>query len=164
MNTNRDSLVLVSELTKLYSSEDTTNFNVFDFTYAFGSVLEAMAYAKLFWPDYIQVDGAILRSDVVDGETDVKKVRQALCESNFDIQETECSFNRLYIPDDLFGKRARESSDEVNKHFGNVLVDMWEARLSQIYPQFQFSVVMESDSDEAKSITFYRVRNGNLDI
>ena len=101
MKKNRESLVLVSELTKLYSSEDTTNFNVFDFTYAFGSVLEAMAYAKLFWPDYVQVDGAILRSDIVDDEVDVSKVRQALCESNFDLQRTECSFNRLYIPEDF---------------------------------------------------------------
>lgn len=158
MKTSRDSLVLVSELTKLYSSEDTTNFNVFDFTYAFGSVLEAMAYTNLFWPDYVQVDGAILRSDIVEDEVDVKKIRQALCESNFDIQGTECSFNRLDIPDDIFGARAGESSDEIDEQFAHVLVDMWEARLKQIYPQFQFSVVLDTESDGTVYITFYRVR------
>ena len=161
MNTSRDSMILVSELTKLYSSEDTTNFNVFDFTYAFGSVLEATAYDKLFWPDYVQVDGVLLRSDVVDDETDAGKVRQALRKSSFDIRGTECDFNRLYIPDDLFGKRACESSDEINKHFAHMLVDMWEARLKQKYPKYQFSVVLESDSGGAMSVTFYRIRDGN---
>ena len=161
MKKNRESLVLVSELTKLYSSEDTSNFNVFDFTYAFGSVLEAMSYAKLFWPDYVQVDGAILRSDIVDDDVDVSKVRQALCESNFDLQRTECSFNRLYIPEDIFGARAGESSDEIDVQFAHVLVEMWEARLKQMYPQYQFSVDLDSDSDGAMSITFFRVRDGN---
>ena len=159
MNTNRDSTVLVSELTKLYSSEDTTDFNVFDFTFAFGSVLEAMAYAKLFWPDCVHVDDVILRSDVIEDEKDASRVRQVLRDSSFDIEGTESDFNRLYIPDDFFGKRACESSDAINEYFARVLVDMWKARLKQMYPQFRFSVVLESDSDGAMSVTFHRIQD-----
>lgn len=151
---NQKSKNLVSELSQLYSDQDTTNFIVSDFIYAFGSPLEAMAYAKLFWPDFIQVDEMILRSDVIEDVEDAKRVRQALQDWNGDIEKTERSFNRLEIPDGVFGKRVGESSDEIDEQLAETLVEMWKARLRQRLPNHKFLVILEQESDGKVSVTF----------
>jgi hypothetical protein len=149
---------LVSELSRLYSDEDTTNFDVSDFIFAFGSPLEALAYAKLFWPDFVQVDEMLLRSDVIEDESDAERVRQALRQWNGDSEKTQRSFNRLEIPAGIFGKRAGESSDASDEQLAQILVEMWDARLSRRYPDRKFSVTLERESDGDVSVTFCQTR------
>ncbi len=155
---DQESQHLISELSRLHSDRDTTNFGVFDFIGAFGSPLEAMAYTKLFWPELVQVDEMLLRSDVIEDENDANCARQALQQSNGDLEKTERSFNRLEIPDGIFGKRASESSDAIDEQLAQTLVEMWEARLIQNFPDRKFSITLEKESDGVMSLTFFQNR------
>lgn len=155
---DQESQHLVSELSRLYSDQDTTNFGVFDFIGAFGSPLEAIAYAKLFWPDFVWVDEMLLRSDAIEDESDVDRARQALQQWNGDLGKTESSFNRLEIPSGIFGKMAGESSDAIDEQLAQTLVEMWKARLSQVFPDRKFSVTVEQESDGEVSVTFCQNR------
>ncbi len=155
---NQKSQELVSELSRLYSDDDTTNFIVSDFIHAFGSPLEAMAYAKLFWPDFVQVDEMLLRSDVIEDAGDAERARQALRKWNGDLEKTERSFNRLNIPAGVFGKRINESSATIDEQLAEILVEMWEARLRQKFPNRKYLVILERESDGEVSVSFYQDR------
>ena len=145
---------VVSELSRLYSDHDTTNFSVLDFVYVFGSPLEAAAYARLFWPDFVQIDEMVLRSDVIEDERDAQRVRRAFGRWIGDLRETERSFNRLVIPDDVFGKRIGESSDAIDEQLAETLAEMWKARLSQLFSDREFLVTLDRESDGELSVTF----------
>jgi hypothetical protein len=134
------------------------NFGVFDFLGAFGSPVEAIAYAKLFWPDCVEVDGMVLRSDVVEDEMDVLRLREVLQKWNGDISKTECSFNLIEIPCGVFGKRSGESSDALDEQLARILAEMWHARLIQKYPNRIFSVILEHDNDGTVFVTFCQVK------
>jgi hypothetical protein len=149
---------LVLELKRLHSDQDTTNFTVLDFLGAFGSPVEATAYAKLFWPDFVEVDGMLLRSDVIEDESDVERARDALQKWNGDLEKTECSFNRLEVPSGIFGKRAGVSSDTTDDQLAQLLVEMWGARLCQTYSDRKFSVKLERVPNGDRSVTFCQVR------
>lgn len=145
---------LVAELARIHSNQDTTNFGVLDYLYAFGSPIEAMAYAKLFWPDFLVVEGMVIRADVIEDEADLNRIREVLQQWNGDIAKTECSFNRFEVPCGAFGKRAGEGSPELGNELAQTLVEMWRARLSQLYPERTFSVFLEHEPASNTCITF----------
>jgi len=145
---------LVAELARIHSNHDTTNFGVLDYLYAFGSLIEAMAYAKLFWPDFLVVEEMVIRADVIENEADRNRIREVLHKWNGDIAKTECSFNRLEVPCGVFGKRAGEGSPELGNELAQTLAEMWHARLSQLYPDRTFTVSLERETDGNTCITF----------
>jgi hypothetical protein len=51
---------LIKRLSTLYAEEDTTNFNVLDYVYVFGSPLQALMYSKLFWPEFIEIEDMVV--------------------------------------------------------------------------------------------------------
>lgn len=147
---------LLTRLRSIHSNEDTTNFNVVDFLSAFGSPVEALAYSRLFWPDFTQVDKAILRSDVVEDDSDIDRVRSALITSGCSVSKTESSFNRLDIPCGIFGKRSGDSSSALDEQLAGALVEMWRARLQQVYPSRRFVVTSEREDDGEIFISFHQ--------
>jgi hypothetical protein len=102
---------LVKQLTEHYVAHDTTQFGIFDFLFAFGSPLEAATYARLFWPDFLVLDEMVFLASVIEDDSDVERVRNALANSGMDRPTIEKSFNSLEIPSGIFGRRAEESSD-----------------------------------------------------
>ena len=162
---DKSSQSLISELSRLYSEDDTTNFIFCDFIHAFGSPLEALLYAKLFWPDFAQVDGMIFRSDVIEDKSDADRTRRALQKLGGDLEETERSFNRRYVPSDIFIEKPGaeggfDGSDEMHEQLAQILVEMWEARLKQAFPDLHFSVILEPrDSTGEVSVTFCQKRS-----
>ena len=121
-----------------------------------------MTYAKLFWPDFVQVDELLLRSDIIEDESDAQRVRQALRQWNGDLVKTERAFNRLDIPAGVFGKRISESNDLIDEQLAETLVEMWDARLNQVFPDRKFLVILERESDGEMSVTFYQNRKNSF--
>ena len=161
---NKISQSLISEMTRLHSEDDTTNFIVFDFIHAYGSPLDALLYAKLFWPDFAQVDGMTFRSDVIQDKDDAEGTHRALQKLGGDLEETERNFNRCYVPADIFMEKPAaeggfEGSDETHEQLAQMLVQMWEARLKQVFPDLHFSVTLERDSTGERSVTFCQKRS-----
>ena len=55
-----DDDALLQTLRRRFPDQDTTGFGLPDFIYALGSPVDALLYSALFWPDLLEVDGAIL--------------------------------------------------------------------------------------------------------
>lgn len=148
---------LVVELTRLHADQNTKNFNAYDFISAFGSPLEAVMYSKLFWPDFIEIKGMVIRSDVIDDESDRNRIIEALQLCNDEAQQVEYSFNRLDFPYGIFAtKRAYECSEIIMEEMLKTLVEMWRYRLSQLFQDRRFNVVIEIDDDGTYFITFFQ--------
>jgi hypothetical protein len=69
---------LLEILRRRHPDRDTTGFDLFDFIHAHGSPVDALLYSALFWPEFVEVDGAVLASDVIEGEADLARVRASV--------------------------------------------------------------------------------------
>ncbi|MBI1321713.1 hypothetical protein GC170_00795 [bacterium] len=145
---------IVAELKRLHADQDTTNFGVYDFISAFGTPLEAVMYSKLFWPDFIEIEGMVIRSEVIEDESDRSRIINSLQLCNYEAQEVEYSYNRMDIPYGIFAtRRALECSDSIMGEMLKTLVDMWASRLSQLFQDRRFKVALEIDDDGTYFIT-----------
>ena len=145
---------LVVELTRFHAGQNAKHFNTYDFISAFGSPLEAVMYSKLFWPDFIELEGMVIRSDVIDDESDRNRIIESLQLCNYEVQQLEYSVNRLDIPYGVFAtRRAYECSEIVMKEMLKTLVEMWRARLSLLFQDRRFNVLLEIDDDGTYFIT-----------
>jgi hypothetical protein len=125
--------LLIDHLKEFHAKADTTNFNVLDFVSAFGSPLEALAYSKLFWPDFVEFEDMIFHEGSIENEDDRSRIRVAL--SEFPTRrEVEESFNQFLIPDDFFSAGLGTTTDEENIYLAERISEMWKARLAQLFP------------------------------
>jgi hypothetical protein len=106
-----DDKLLIEHLKEVHARADTSNFNLLDFVSAFGNPLDALAYSKLFWPDFIEFEGMIFLKNNVEDDEDRSRIRAAL--SNFGTpREVEMSFNQFLIPEDCFSAHYSVANDE----------------------------------------------------
>ena len=103
---------LLQRLSLKYSDHDTTNFNVLDYVSAMGSPLDARMYAKLFWPEFIEVHGMVFLQETLEDDADVAKLADALNSPGHDLSEIERSFNLVEVPSGLFAQSLAESTVE----------------------------------------------------
>lgn len=149
---------LIARLRELFSEEDTSGFNVVDFLGPLGSTLEALMYARLFWPEFVEYSGLVLRSECVEDEEDRRRVDQAL-ESHGGLgSTTERDLNTMEIPSSVFGKRMAESTDFEDRRLAELLRRMWSSRLQEAFPDRGFEVeIMEPQETGGEiAVTFFR--------
>ena len=149
--------MLLQHLKSFYAEYDTTNFSVLDFVAAFGSPLEAAAYSKLFWPDFVELEGMVFRDCVIEDELDKERVGHALQQCGGDLGEVERSFNLTEIPSGVFGKRSGETSEAVDLQLANTLGEMWRARLAIVFPDREFIVDVGADPNDEPTVTFQQL-------
>jgi hypothetical protein len=148
---------LLRELTTYFAEQDTTNFGMLDFVSAFGSPVEAMMYAGLFWPDIVEVDEMTFRADVIEDDSDMQRVRDALDRTG-NRDWVEKSFNSLEIPSGVFGRGATESSSDMNKELAVLLGEIWRARLGAAFPDRRYHVEVMTNGADEPTVTFFTVR------
>jgi hypothetical protein len=152
----RDEL-LIERLKQHHADADTTNFNVLDFLGAFGSPLDALAYSKLFWPDFVEFEGMIFLADFVEGEEDRSRIRAAM--SKFSTrQDVEKSFNQFMIPEIFFSRALPTVIDEENLYLAERIVEMWEARLARLFPSKSCVVELQlpDETQEGPTVFVYQ--------
>ena len=151
---------LIPLLKTQFASHDTSNFSVLDFVGAFGSPVEALAYSRLFWPDFVEYQGMTFRKDALEDESDRQRVLEALVQYDQDRTRTEQSFNLTEVPSTLFTRRASESTDDIDLLLANQLAEMWRARLHLLFPHLRFVVEVLSPKESGGEIAlwFYRIR------
>lgn len=143
---------LIDRLKKLHASADTSNFNVLDFVSAFGNPLEALAYSKLFWPDFLEFEGMIFLRDDVEDEEDRSRIRSALSKFGTS-QEVEKSFNQFLIPEIFFSAHYSEANEEEALHLAERIAAMWEARLAQLFPSKKCVVELQLPEETGEGPT-----------
>jgi hypothetical protein len=152
-----DDTVLIDHLRGLHPKADTSNFNVLDFVSAFGSPLEALAYSRLFWPDFVEFEGMILHQSCVEDDEDRSRIRVAL--SKFSTRkEVEQSFNQFVIPDAFFSKGLPTTTDEESLYLAEQLAEMWDARLARLFPNKKCAVELQlpEETKEGPTIVVFQ--------
>lgn len=148
---------ILRDLKKLHQSDDTTRFGIHDFVSAFGSPVEAIAYGKLFWPDFVEVEGMVFLASMVEDESDEQRVREALGQCIANRAEVQKSFNLLEVPSGIFGKRACESSNEVDEELARLIGTTWKCRLATEYPDRSFVVEVSCELNDEPTVSFHEL-------
>src|SRR5262245_45846946 len=124
---------LIKRLSSLYTEQDTINFNVLDYVYAFGSPLQALMYSKLFWPEFIEIEDMVFLKDRMENGDDRSAVLKVLEQHEGNRRKTERAFNLFEIPPDIFGKKMGETTEEEDRYLAEILVEMWQCRLRMLF-------------------------------
>lgn len=140
---------------KLWPEDDTTNFVFFDHLHARGSPLEAIFYAGLFWPTFVEFDGMVFLARSIEDESDRERIR-SLGMSKAP-KEVERAFNLVEVPS-LFGRRKGETDDEDDEFLAVALARMWAVALQTQFPSRRFQVrVLPADQSTEIAILFHQV-------
>src|SRR5882762_6025140 len=151
-----DDKLLIDHLKEFHPNADTSNCNVLDFVSAFGSPLYALAYSKLFWPDFVEFESMIFLKENVEDEEDRFQILQAI--SKFSSRkEVEQSFNRFTIPDIFFSAGLATTTDEENVYLAERIAEMWRGRLARLFPDKKCVVELQlpEQTEEGATVVVY---------
>lgn len=110
-----------------------------------GSFGQAIAFSDLFWPDFIEFDGCILRAD----QFDEANYREWLKSTQGDRGAVEAVINHTHLTD-LFAHQNYQPTREQVIKVGYILKEMWQAKLDRDFPGRCY-------------VSFYQHQGPNLD-
>ena len=140
-----DNQKLLAILRTAQRDHDTTGFNEFDFIHAFGSGREALLYARLFWPQFVEYKDMVFLSSTAGDPEDKRRIDEALRSYGGDRVKTEESFNVVEIPI-LFGRRIAETNEEEDRLLAELIMEAWHGRLRFLHPNRDFQTrILEPD-------------------
>ena len=108
-----------------------------------GSLGQAIAYAELFWPTFVEHDGCILLS----GRFDQDNFQRWLVATGGDRSAVEGVINHTHILD-LFVQHNTEPTREQVVWLGRLLKEMWQAKLECDFPDRRIVVSFPEDAGD----------------
>jgi hypothetical protein len=151
-----DEETLIRTLRRRFSDRDTTGFRLLDFIHAEGSPVEALLYSSLFWPELLEVDGAILLRAAVEDDEDLARIRAVVQEAG--PVEAERRFN-LWEFSDLFGNGLADIGDHEAELLMTRLAEMWRCRLHTQFPERRFALEVLAPEDTGGDIAIVFCRS-----
>jgi hypothetical protein len=150
----------IARLRSRRPNDDTVNFSALDFLYTQGTTLDALLYARLFWPEFTEFEGMVFRPEDLETPEDFERVTAAL-EKHANREEVEQSFNWIDVHQ-LFESRRDDSTPEEDRALARVLQQMWAARLQLQFPtrEFVVDVLGEDETGGGPGVCFYERRAG----
>ena len=92
----------------------------------------------MFWPEWVEVEGCVLRRDVADADN----VRRWLATDDGSVQQTEWALNHVHLYDEV--EEGWEEPDEVLdlrlEEVAQRLAGAWRASLAVAFPSRTFVV------------------------
>lgn len=148
---------LISRLKNLYPKQDSTNFTVYDLIHAQGSAIQALLYLRLYWPDFILIEGMVFSAITVQDDEDRAAIIDYYIMHGRDLQNTEKTFNYIEV-EYLFAHHRDLMDDEDMLDFANKLCAMWSAKLSKEFParRFRVEVVDPEGTGGECAVWFYQ--------
>ena len=117
-----------------------------------GRYEEAIAYARLFWPEFIEHDGCVFRALSFNEEN-----YQSWLESTESNRvATQAVMNHIHIID-LFPNSSPPTILQLN-HLGQILFEIWKCKLAREFPGLEIEVEYHEGSEEdpyAYELTFF---------
>lgn len=132
---------------KVINDED---FSLIDYLYFNTSFDLAIAFTKLFWPDFIEYKNGIFFQDSFDVQI-YNEWAETLGNEIFEIEKI---LNHRHMED--FFQSLEGVSDNNLLYLGQVIAEMWQARLNQVYPDRHFRVEC-SQGDCETVVTFWQI-------
>ena len=121
-----------------------------------GNFSLAVGYAAIFWPEFIEFEGYILRKNFSEATLRAFERR-----NGEDKKSTEAVMNHLHIADIQYVGCPDLSRDKIIV-IGNVLSHIYRVKLSQDFPRFECAVEFECPEDRddlvGYQMTFWRLR------
>ena len=114
----------------------------------------AVAYASLFWPEFVEVDGCVLLGPGVP-----ESYAEWKASHPGDPSAIEATLNHLHLGD-LFSQAPRPNA-AVLLHLGCLLRETWSAKLARDFPDRAFVVEFQDDfhpEHDDPQITFHTRR------
>jgi hypothetical protein len=150
----------IMRLKAMFPDRDATGFNTFDFIHAEGLPLQALLFTRLFWPEFVEIDGMVFLKEIIEDDEDRRRLTDAFKRYDGDRRKTEESFNFVEVPQ-LFGKRIGDLEDGDYRWLAERLAEMWRARLQLLFPDRRFLVdlIGTDDADEEVAILFYQLNS-----
>lgn len=129
------------------------DFSLWDYLFGVANIEIALAFTKLFWPDFVEHEEGIFLAEVFNPEI-YDRWKETLGNNPRAIEQ---AMNHIHIDDLLPGS---ENMDRENLFYlGKKLADMWSSRLEKLYPEriFKVSCQRDDDIDETVVVTFYQL-------
>lgn len=121
-----------------------------------GEIEHAIGFSTIFWPKFVLFNDCIFIEDMNE-ETFSKWYRH--CKNDY--KALECTVNHRHVAD-LFAT-GKNTTREQLKFIGNILKEMWEAKLIREYPNRKIIVdfIEQNDDDDLLGyiLTVYQERN-----
>ncbi|HEY6020950.1 MAG TPA: hypothetical protein VIY48_13925 [Candidatus Paceibacterota bacterium] len=153
-NWNRQKLVsLIPEASEFDWVPDLTPAG---WIYYAGTPGQAIAYANLFWPKFVEHDGCILRDEAFD----IDNFNTWMQSTNGNRRAVEAVINHVHILD-IFGDQAATPTLEQVLCLGQFLRATWEAKLRLEFPSSEITVSFPEDPEPDLinyEITFFQNR------
>lgn len=101
----------------------------------------AAAYASLFWPDFLEVEGCVLLAERYDPQ----EFAQWLEHFKGNTEQLERMLNHVHVYDLILDPAADAVDIQVWEHIGQALLHCWRAALRTQFPEraFGFSYATE---------------------
>jgi hypothetical protein len=128
--------------------------SLWDFAAQQGGITLAVAFASLFWPSLVEVDGCVLLAERYDPAA-FREWREKLGERREEIERT---VNHVHIWD-LFDPEVEEVPDEWITELARTIARTWRAALLEKFPGREGEVVLASDeADYGPTLTLFMRR------
>jgi hypothetical protein len=114
--------------------------------------------ARLLWPDWVEVDGCILRRDVAD----VDNVQRWLAAEGGSVQRTEWALNHVHLYDEVEEgwDEPQQILDQRLEQVAERLAAAWRASLAAAFPSRTFHVeVATRDEDYGPTVYAFSAFN-----
>lgn len=118
--------------------EDAGNYDVEDFIYAYGDPKQALLLFRVFWPQFIDVDGHIVLRTAVDAEDGPSKLKSLLEEGAKPKQEILSGYRWIEVP--YLFQDTSSLSDDDDRYLAELIVEAWKGALCVQFPGKEFSV------------------------
>jgi hypothetical protein len=118
-------------------------------------VTEALAYAELLWPAFVEAEGMVFLREEVEVQPGLQDIPATL-QTFASRTDMERAFNLIEVPT-LFATGADASNEEL-KQLAEILRETWQAKLEREFPGRPFVVeILEGEVDDP-TICFSSVR------
>ncbi len=111
----------------------------------------AAAFTKLFWPDFVEVDGCVLLARSYDPENFAHWMQHL----QGNRRDVESQLNHTHIGDLFLNHRPGDGfSSELWDYLGKMLCIMWKHAVQEAYPDKQFAFFMTEPGAPDGEISF----------
>jgi hypothetical protein len=99
----------------------------------------AVAFADLFWPEFVEVDGFVLRAHAYSSE----KLAHWRRDPRLERRDIELVINHLHLGDLFLNAPWHPAYEPLVPYFARILAGTWAAALAQRFPDRQFEFVLD---------------------
>lgn len=126
---------------------------IWDYLAQEGSLTLALAFAALFWPSFVEIQGCVLLCD----RYQPKNFQQWWDQLEGRVSQIEAMINHIHLWD-LFDPQKETLPESALEELAYILATCWECALHHAFPDRVFRVTVSTgDEDYGPTVTFVSI-------